>query len=51
METTDSPGQVEMADSTEHVETEDSVPHVETGSPVKGTLVIRSFELKKYKRP
>ena len=51
VETTDSPGQVETADSTEHVETEDSTPHVETGSPVKGTLVTCSFELKKYKKP
>ena len=51
VETTDSPGPVEMADSTEHVETEDSVPHGEPDSPVKGTLVTCSFELKKYKRP
>ena len=51
VETTDSPGPVETADSTEHVETEDSVPHGEPDSPVKGTLVTHSFELKKYKRP
>ena len=51
VETTDSPEPVQTADSTEHVETEDSVPHVETDSPVKGTLVMCSFELKKYKRP
>ena len=51
VEMTDSSGQVETADSMEHVETEDSAPHVETGSPVKGTLVTCSFELKKYKRP
>ena len=43
--------QVETADSMEHVETEDSIPHGEPDSPVKGTLVTRSFELKKYKRP
>ena len=51
VEKTDSPEQVETADTTEHVETEDSAPHVETGSVVKGKLVTRSFELKKYKRP
>ena len=48
VETTDSPEQVETADTTEHVETEDSAPHVETSSVVKGKLVTRSFELKKY---
>ena len=42
VETTDSPEQVEMTDSTSHVETD---------SPIKGTLVTRSFELNKYKRP
>ena len=51
VEPTDSPKQVEMADTTEYVETDDSALHVETGSIVKGKLVTRSFELKKYKRP
>ena len=51
VEMTDSPEQVETAATTEHVETEDSAPHVETSSIVKGKLVTRSFELKKYKRP
>ena len=49
--TTDSPVQVGMGELTEHVETDDSAPHVATGSQVKGTLVTRGFELKKYKRP
>ena len=42
---------VETTNSLEHVETNESTSHVETGSPKKGTLVTRSFELKKYKRP
>ena len=51
VEMTESSEQGETGDSTEHVETENSAPHVETGSQIKGTLVTRSFELKKYKRP
>ena len=41
--------QVETTDVPEQVETKDSASHVETGSPIKGTLVTCSFELKKYK--
>ena len=41
--------QVEMTNLPEQVETTDLASHVETSSPIKGTLVTRSFELKKYK--
>ena len=43
--------QVEMTDLPKQVEMTDSASHVETDSPIKGTLVTHSFELKKYKRP
>ena len=41
--------QVETMDSPEQVETTEQPVNVETDSPIKGTLVTRSFELKKYK--
>ena len=43
--------QVEMTDSPEQVETPEQLVNVETDSPIKGTLVTCSFELKQYKRP
>ena len=43
--------QVEMTDSPEQVETPEQPVNVETDSPIKGTLMTHSFELKKYKRP
>ena len=45
------PSQVEMMDPPEQVEMRMQSVNVETASLIKGTLVMCSFELKKYKRP
>ena len=43
--------QVETDDVLEYVETENSSVHMEMSPPSKGTLVTRSYELKRYKQP
>ena len=43
--------QVETMTNVEHVATPSSASNVQTENPSKGSLVTRSFELKKYKRP